>query len=157
MSTLGAWNVLERSFEREIIPMARSFGMALAAWNVLAAGNLRTDAEEAARLASGEKGRTIINPEWLRNDNEKKMCAVLEKVAKEVGAKSIQSVAIAYLMQKTTRVFPIVGGRKVEHLMATLEALELVLGEEQIKAIEDVVPFSVGFPGWFVVSCWSLF
>ena len=58
----GAWNVMERSFEREIIPMARRWGMALAPWNVLAAGKLRTDAEEKRRAETGEKGRTISNP-----------------------------------------------------------------------------------------------
>ncbi|KAF7300986.1 H-K-ATPase alpha [Mycena indigotica] len=37
----GRWNILERSFEREIIPMARAHGMALAPWDVLVAGKLR--------------------------------------------------------------------------------------------------------------------
>ena len=69
----GAWNVMERSFEREIIPMARSLGLALAPWNVLAAGRLRTDAEEERRLASGEGGRTLTQSDWKRNENERKM------------------------------------------------------------------------------------
>ena len=148
----GAWNVMERSFERDIIPMARRWGMALAPWNVLAAGKLRTDAEEKRRLESGEKGSTFMSPNWMRNEREKTMSAALEKVAGEVGAKSITPVAIAYLMQKTTHVFPIVGGRKVEHLLANLEALEITLGEEQMKYIESVLPFDPGFPSWFVVS-----
>ena len=148
----GAWNVMERSFERDIIPMARRFGMALAPWNVLAAGKLRTDAEEQRRIESNEKGRTIFGPEWKRNENEKKMSQALEKVAAEVGAKSITSIAIAYVMQKTTNVFPIIGGRKVEHLMSNLEALEIALSDEQIKFIESVLPFDPGFPSWFIVS-----
>lgn len=52
----GAWNVLQRDFEREIIPMARAEGMALAPWNVLAAGKIRTDEEEERRRETGEKG-----------------------------------------------------------------------------------------------------
>lgn len=44
------------------------------------------------------------------------MSAAWEKVAKEVGAKQISAVAIAYVMQKVPYVFPIIGGRKVEHL-----------------------------------------
>ncbi|KAK0473952.1 hypothetical protein IW261DRAFT_1502488 [Armillaria novae-zelandiae] len=31
----GRWNIMERSFEREIIPMARVFGMAPFPWDVL--------------------------------------------------------------------------------------------------------------------------
>ena len=56
-------------------------------------------------------------------------------------------------MQKTPYVFPIIGGRKVEHLMANLEALEISLSNEQIKYLESVVPFEPGFPGWMIVSC----
>ena len=147
----GAWNVLERSFERDIIPMAQAHGLALAPWNVLAAGRLRTDAEEKRRIDSGEGGRTTFG-DWLRNENEKKMSAALEKVAKEVGTEHITAVAIAYVMQKTTHVFPIIGGRKVEHLMANIEALKISLSEEQIKFIESVLPFDPGFPNTFIVS-----
>jgi aryl-alcohol dehydrogenase-like predicted oxidoreductase len=87
----GLWNVMDRSFEREIIPMAREEGMALAPWNVLAGGKLRTDAEEAKRAESGENGRSVWGLDWRRNEQEKKMSAALEKVAKEVGAKNVTS------------------------------------------------------------------
>ena len=62
-------------------------------------------------------------------------------------------VAIAYLMQKTPYVFPIVGGRKIEHLLANIEALEITLSKDQIKYLESVVPFEHGFPHWLIVSC----
>ncbi|KAI5115989.1 hypothetical protein M0805_008991 [Coniferiporia weirii] len=146
----GAWNVVERSFEREIIPMARAQGLALAPWNVLAGGRLRTDAEEARRAESGEKGRTVMQPDWMRNENERKVCAALEKVAKEVGTEHITAVAIAYVMQKTPYVFPIIGGRKVEHLMANIEALKISLSDEQIKYIESIIPFDPGFPNTMI-------
>ena len=51
----------------------------------------------------------------------------------------INQVAIAYLMQKTPYVFPIVGGRKVEHLLANIEALEITLSNDQIKDRKSVV------------------
>lgn len=54
-------------------------------------------------------------------------------------------------MQKTPFVFPIIGGRKVEHLLANIEALELSLTEEQIKYLESVVEFQPGFPNWMIV------
>ena len=52
----GAWNVVDRDIEREIIPMVKAEGMALSPWNVLAAGKIRTDAEEDKRRETGEKG-----------------------------------------------------------------------------------------------------
>ncbi|KAI0372440.1 Aldo/keto reductase [Pilatotrama ljubarskyi] len=143
----GAWSILQRDFEREIIPMAREEGLALAPWNVLAAGRIRTDEEEERRRQTGEKGRrTITRPDWERTDDEKKVCKALEEVAKQVGAKSIQAVAIAYVMQKTPYVFPIIGGRKVEQLEANIEALNVALSEEQVKYLESILPFDAGFP-----------
>ena len=68
-----------------------------------------------------------------------------------------KKVAIAYLMQKTPYVFPLVGGRKVEHLMANIEALEITLSNEQIKFLESVEPFEAGFPHYVIVSFWSFF
>ena len=39
---------------------------------------------------------------------------------------------------KTTYVFPVIGGRKVEHLLANRQALSISLSEEQIKELEAV-------------------
>ena len=144
---------MERRFERDIIPMARTNGLALAPGNVLAGGKLRSDAEEARREASGEKGRSVMSPSWKRNEVEKKVSGVLQKIAVEVGldGDNVGAVAIAYLLQKTPYVFPIIGGRKVEHLLANVEALKVSLSEEQIKEIESVVPFDPGFPSNFIV------
>ncbi|KAL0058541.1 putative aryl-alcohol dehydrogenase aad14 [Marasmius tenuissimus] len=141
----GEWNVLARSFERDIIPMARSFGMALAPWSVLGGGKLRTDSEEERRKQSGEGGRTVLG-DWQRTPDEVMMSHALDKVAKEVGAKNITSVAIAYVMQKTTHVFPIIGGRKVEQLVQNLEALDITLTSDHVKFLEGQIPFDIGFP-----------
>jgi aryl-alcohol dehydrogenase-like predicted oxidoreductase len=87
----GRWSVLERSFERDIIPMARSEGLALAPWDVLGAGKVRSDAEEARRRETGEKGRMTFAPNWERTEEERKVCLVLEEIASELGVESITS------------------------------------------------------------------
>ncbi|KAN0132722.1 Aldo/keto reductase [Lactarius tabidus] len=142
----GNWSVLDRSFERDIIPMARSEGLALAPWGVLAAGKIRTNAEEARRKESGEKGRMILTSDWERTPEQKKVCDVLEEIGKELGTKSITSIVIAYHLQRLPYVFPIIGGRKVEQLNENIEALDISLTAEQIKRIEDAKPFDPGFP-----------
>ncbi|KAI0712118.1 aryl-alcohol dehydrogenase [Earliella scabrosa] len=142
----GSWSVLQRDLEREIIPMAKAEGMAICPWSVLAGGKIRTDAEEDKRRKTGELGRRVVNQEWERNDTEKKVTSVLEEVAADVGAPNIQAVAIAYVMQKVPYVFPIVGGRKVEHLHANLQALDVALTQAHVKKIEGAVPFDMGFP-----------
>ena len=65
--------------------------MALAPWNVLAGGKIRSDAEEQKRRETGELGRRTWNPNWERTEDERKVCLALEKVAGEVGAKSLNA------------------------------------------------------------------
>lgn len=60
-------------------------GLALAPWDVLASGKIRSNAEEARRRETGEKGRMIFTPNWERTADEKKVCDALEEIAAEVG------------------------------------------------------------------------
>lgn len=53
-------------------------------------------------------------------------------------------------MAKAPYVFPIVGGRKVEHLHDNIQALKVQLTTKQIEELESVFPFEVGFPANFV-------
>lgn len=55
-------------------------------------------------------------------------------------------------MHKTPYVFPIIGGRKIEHLKSNIQALDIVLTQEQIQSLESVIPFDLGFPHNFFVS-----
>ncbi|KAJ7173643.1 Aldo/keto reductase, partial [Mycena filopes] len=142
----GAWSILDRSFEREIIPMARAHGLALAPFGVLAYGNIRTDAEEQKRKESGDLGGTLFKPQWERTEEQRNMVQALEKVAAEVGAKSVHAVAIAYVMQKVPYCFPVIGGRKIENMLSNIEALDISLSDAQITYLESIVPFDPGFP-----------
>lgn len=170
----GAWSILERDVEQEILSMVRSEGatadhslvprgviltlilynpgLAFAPWNVLAGGKIRTDEEEERRRKTGEEGRKLMSSNWERTPEEREVCLALEKVAKEIGAKSITAVAIAYVMQKMPYVFPIIGGRKIEHLHANLEALEITLSQAQIEYLESIKPFKRIFPQSHIVS-----
>lgn len=47
---------MQHDLEREIIPMVKAEGMAIAPYNVLAGGKIRSDAEEERRRQIGEKG-----------------------------------------------------------------------------------------------------
>ncbi|KAI0692305.1 Aldo/keto reductase [Cerioporus squamosus] len=141
----GDWSILRRDIEREILPMVRAEGLALAPYDVLAGGKVRTDEEEERRRQTGEKGRTVMGP-WERTEDERRISKALEEVAKQVGAKSIQAVAIAYVMQKAPYVFPIVGGRRPEHLRANLEALDIALTSEHYEQLERVLPFPPVYP-----------
>ena len=81
-----------------------------------------------------------------QNKDEAKISEALGTVAKEHGIESVTAVALAYVMSKAPYVFPIVGGRKVEHLMDNVQAVKIKLTDKQIEYLESIVPFEAGFP-----------
>ncbi|KAF2729639.1 aryl-alcohol dehydrogenase [Polyplosphaeria fusca] len=133
----GRWSAAERDFERDIIPMCIDEGMGLAPWGVLGSGYFKPKEQWGK-----DGGR---NMDVARTGKEEKVSAVLEKIAKEKDTK-ITSVALAYVMHKAPYTFPIVGGRKVEHLKSNIEALGLRLSEQDIKDIDGSYGFDMGFP-----------
>jgi hypothetical protein len=86
--------------------MAHSEGLALAPWGVLASGKIRTNAEEARRKESGEKGRMVFGPDWERTPEQKKVCDVLEEIGKELGTESITSSKRRRIFQAPENLSP---------------------------------------------------
>ncbi|KAL8833766.1 MAG: hypothetical protein Q9170_004099 [Blastenia crenularia] len=134
----GKWNAADRDFERDILPMCEDEGMALAPWGALGGGKFKTD-EEFERN-KGE-GRKMGGP----SERHRAVSAALGKLAKAKGV-GITGIALRYVMHKSTNVFPIVGGRKIDHLKGNIEALKIDLTDEEVKEIDKAVPFDVGFP-----------
>ncbi len=144
----GRWNVMLRDMEREIIPMARHFGMALAPWDVLGGGKFQSKKALDERKKNNEGLRSVMGAG--QSEDEVKMSEALCKVAEEHGIESPTAIALAYVMSKAPNVFPIVGGRKVEHLQDNLQSLKIKLTEKQIQYLESVKPLDVGFPNNFI-------
>ncbi|KAL0263403.1 hypothetical protein SLS55_002383 [Diplodia seriata] len=133
----GKWSAADRDFERDIIPMVQQQGMALAPWNALGGGLFKTEEE----LAKQEEGRKMFPP----REKDKKVAAALDVLAKPRGVHRT-AIALAYVMHKSPYVFPIVGGRRIEHLKGNIEALGIELSPAEIAQIEEAEPFDVGFP-----------
>ncbi|KAH8553808.1 voltage-gated shaker-like K+ channel, subunit [Umbelopsis sp. PMI_123] len=140
----GLWNAAIRDFEREIIPMCRDEGMGLAPWGVLGQGHFQTEEVFKEREINnpGRKGKPF-------SDLDKAVSKILEKVANAHNT-NITSVALAYARQKAPYVFPIVGGRKLEHIKGNIEALSVFLTNEEIAEIETAYRFDPGFPHTFL-------
>lgn len=119
--------------------MCKAEGMGIAPWGSLGGGNFKS--EEARRSNEGRKSEA--------SDADVKVSLALEAIAHRKNT-AITSIALAYVMQKTPYVFPIVGGRKVEHLKANIEALTIELSDQDIQEIEAAVPFDLGFPHSFL-------
>ncbi|CAI4213231.1 unnamed protein product [Parascedosporium putredinis] len=143
----GRWSLMERDFERDIIPMARHFGMALCPWGVLGGAQLQTSKQIEERKKNNEGGRSFFQTEEARRVSE-----ALEKVATEHGIDSIQQIALAYVRQKAkgVNVVPLLGGRKIQQLEDNIAALSIRLTDEQINQIDEIKEFDIGFPMNFV-------
>lgn len=95
-----------RDMEREIIPMTRHFGMALAPWDVLGGGKFQSAKNMEERKKNKEGLRSMMGNSGQTED-EVKMSEALSQVAEEHGIESVTAVALAYVMSKTPHVFPI--------------------------------------------------
>jgi len=141
----GRWSAEIRDFERDIIPMAASEGMGLAPWGTLGGGSFKTD-EQRKNAKKGEK-RDMAGFE--ASEDAIKISKVLEKIADKNNVQ-LTSVALAYVMQKSPYVFPIIGGRNIDHLKGNIQGLSLQLTKEDIEEIEGAKPFDIGFPHNFL-------
>lgn len=131
----GRWSAADRDFERDILQMVKAEGMGLAPWGALGGGKFKTEAQR-----NQQGGRAV-----KASESDIKVSSALEAVAQRKNT-IITSVAQAYVMHKAPYVFPIVGGRTVDHLRANIEALTLSLDDADIAEIEAAIPFDIGFP-----------
>jgi aryl-alcohol dehydrogenase-like predicted oxidoreductase len=138
----GRWSAEIRDFERDIIPMAASEGMGLAPWGALGGGSFKTD-EQRKNAKKGEK-RDMAG--FGATEAAIKISKVLEKIANKNNVQ-LTSVALAYVMQKAPYVFPIIGGRNIDHLKGNIQGLSLQLTKEEI---EGANAFDIGFPHNFL-------
>src|SRR5690606_31288870 len=137
------YSLIDRTAERELLPMARALDLGVTAWSVLGAGmltgkyNRENPPEEgriAARAASKERGLTIAE-------------AVIE-VAEEIGCTPSQ-VAIAWVRQQPGVLIPLLGARTLSQLEDNLGALGVTLSAEQLARLGDVSDIDLGFPHEF--------
>jgi len=144
----GQWSILDRAMERDIIPMCKAEGLALAPWGALGSGRFKTEEQLKEYEEKGEATRKFMRGGI--DDSTRAVTKILEKIAKSRGS-SVTGVALSYVMQKVPYVFPIVGQRKVAHLKDNIEALDKVtLTAEEIKELEDASPLDLGFPHSFL-------
>lgn len=144
----GLWNASIRDLERDILPMCKDQGMAVVPWGAIGQGRFQTAAvfKERETNNPGRKNKVVTS-------KEKQVSLVLEKVGEAHGA-SIQEVALAYILHKSTYVCPIIGCRKMEHLESNVKALDINLSADDIEKINAAYDFRYGFPHDFL---WSAF
>lgn len=119
--------------------MAQSEGMALCPWGALGGGKFTTE----QKRKESDTGR---DPNFAKpSEKDIKISKKLESIANTRNT-AITSIALAYVRAKYPYVYPIVGGRKIEHLKGNIEALAIDLTEEEVADIDAATDFQIGFP-----------
>ncbi|KAL5333463.1 Aldo/keto reductase [Aspergillus crustosus] len=137
----GQWSASLRDMEREVIPMRRDQGKGIAPFGALGQGKFRS-AEARDAVYNGSRRATELS-EW-----DAKISEVLESIAVHKNT-TLHAVALAYVFHKTPYVYPIVGQRKMERLMANIESLTVELSKEDME-IDTAVSFDAGYPHTFL-------
>lgn len=139
------YSLIERTVERELMPMARAFDMAVTPWAVVGSGV----------LTGKYHNKDDKSPKRVPDDNRRLSEKNLEigsevlKIADEVGRSPAQ-VAINWVRQKPGVVIPILGARTAEQLDDNLGCLDFELSSDHMKRLDDISAIDPGFPHFFL-------
>ena len=146
------YNLIERTTERDLIPMANEMGLGVVPFSPLAGGLLSgkyikedfLDKSVSTGVRHGSRGK---NMKTLGKFNERNMGIVdeVKKVASEVQESPAQ-VALAWLLSRSTVTSVLLGASKLEQLENNLNALNTQLSPDQIKRLDDISRVEMGFP-----------
>ncbi|MEL7369299.1 MAG: aldo/keto reductase [Myxococcota bacterium] len=143
------YSLLQRTPERDLLPMADHFELSVLAWAPLGAGVLtgkytRGGDNDSKRAEANEaRGRTT--------DRALAIARTVDAVADELGATSAQ-VATAWVMAQGYRYLPIVGARKVTQIEDTMKAASLTLSAAHLAKLDEVSKIELGFPHDFLAA-----
>ncbi|SHF09307.1 aldo/keto reductase [Streptoalloteichus hindustanus] len=137
------YSLLERTPERELLPMARAFDLAVLTWGSLAEGRL------TGKYLRGEGGRLDV-ANWAGDrDRDEVIVREVVRIAEE-GGWSPARVALAWLRARSGTVVPILGVTTEDQLRDNLAALDVRLDEDQLARLDAVSGTDLGFPQDFL-------
>lgn len=144
------YSLVERSAELDLLPLARSAGIALTPWGPLGGGFLTghhtrdSTPEPGSRLAVAPDGAEEAAHRRATERNHR-LVDELRSIAGELGAPAPQ-VAIAWLLHQPGVTAPIIGPRTPDQLRDLLPAAELTLSADQLQRLGTHTPPPVIYP-----------
>jgi aryl-alcohol dehydrogenase-like predicted oxidoreductase len=139
------YSLLERTVERELLPMARKLDLAVTPWAVIGGGILTGKYNKN----KNEEGRAQLHKS-IKEGNLKIADEVI-KIADEIGSAPVQ-VAINWVRQQAGVIIPILGARTEEQLQDNVDCLKFNLNEEQMSKLNEISKIELGFPHTFLSS-----
>lgn len=133
------YSLVQRSAERDLLPMARHLDLAVTPWGILGAGLLTGKYNQDAKAAGRLTTRGMMNESLLGIARE------VGVMAEEIGCSPSQ-LAIAWLRAQSGVIIPLLGARTLAQLQDNLGALQVTLTPEQLAHLDEVSKIELGFP-----------
>lgn len=137
------YSLVQRDIERELLPMAGSLGMSVAAWSPLAGGVL------SGKFAGGhDVGASRVAAHTI-SEGDLAIAHAVREVADDGGVTPSQ-VAIAWTMAGSPAVHPIIGARRLDQLIDNLGAVNCDLDADSVRRLDEASSIPLGFPHEFI-------
>jgi len=140
------YSLVERSADRENLPMAEAIGLGVALWSPLGGGVL------SGKYRSSTVGRLTEWDRLVHTEDEPVKVATVDaviEVADQIGVSAAQ-VAVAWLLERRRRsltaLVPIIGPRTVEQAESYLASLDLELDDDHYRRLDEVSRVDPGQP-----------
>ena len=133
------YNLLDRRIERELLPMAQTYGFGIIPWSPLAGGMLSGKYRRGKKPPKGSRyesgnfrsGEAVPEAAW----------DVIEGVAAMAEEKkcSMDAFALAWTLSNPTITSPIIGPRTMQQLEGNLKALDVEITEDDRKRVDELI------------------
>ena len=141
------YSLIERTPERNLLPMAEALGLAVTPWGPIGGGVL--SGKYSVGWETPDSKRVAANRHRF-SDRNMKIAGEVKAVAEELGRTSAQ-VAIAWTMGRGNHgTIPIVGARTAVQLEESLGAVDVVFTPEQLHRLDVISRVDLGFPHDFL-------
>ncbi len=140
------YSLLQRTPERDLIPMAGHFGMALTPWAPLAGGAL-----SGKYLGTQPQSGRVLPESARRSERSNQIAAKVVEIAKEAGM-APSNVALNWCRQSYPICIPIVGARTAIQLEENMACLQNPLSHHQMEELNAISAIELGFPHEFLAS-----
>lgn len=138
------YSLIQRTPERELLPMAKELDIAVTAWGSLAGGAL------TGKYLEGKGNR--LKPESARlNERSVNIAKLVVDIAKESNV-SPSTVALSWVKQQGNLIIPVVGARQEEQVNENVKNLDFRLTEDQLARLNSLTKIEPGFPHDFLSS-----
>ncbi len=149
------YSLIERTSERELLPMAASMGIGVVPWAPLGGGVLtgKYTAADLGGVGSGSPAGTrrdhaVANGTLTARGLD--IARVVVDVASELGVTAAQ-VALAWTLRHPSVVSSLIGARTLEQLQQNISALDVEFDRSQLDKLQAVSAVDAGFPHEFLM------